>query len=276
MTQTLAADALHAYLGRIGLTAPPAATAEGLNQVLRAHRQAIAFENLDICLGRGISLAPDAVFDKLVTRRRGGYCFEQNQLFARALRALDFPVRPLLARVWLAGPDTPPRTHALLLTEIGGEHWIADAGFGDGFTPAMPLIDGAEAASGFGVLHRLIRDARGWVLQRDGGPAEGNKGWLDQYSFTLRRVFAADLEQANHWTATHPSARHVTQHILGRVLPDGRISLVERQFTALRAGEKVARTITDAADYARTLRDQFGIALEDAEIAALPLFRTSG
>ena len=89
---------LPAYLARIALPAPPAPDAEGLAAVQRAHRLVIPFENLDIPLGRGISLDPDAVFDKLVTRGRGGYCFEQNQLFLRALHAMGFTARPLLAR----------------------------------------------------------------------------------------------------------------------------------------------------------------------------------
>jgi len=90
---------LSAYLDRIGLKQPPPATAEGLAQVQRAHRLAIPFENLDVILGRGIRIDSASVFAKLVTARRGGYCFEQNRLFEDALIALGFTVRPLLARV---------------------------------------------------------------------------------------------------------------------------------------------------------------------------------
>src|SRR3546814_16635827 len=92
---------VEAYLRRIGLEQAPRPDQEGLMSVQRAHRWAIPFENFDIPLGRGISLDPAAVFDKLVVRRRGGYCFEQNQLFLRALLQLGFDARPLLARVWL-------------------------------------------------------------------------------------------------------------------------------------------------------------------------------
>src|SRR3546814_2536084 len=87
---------VEAYLRRIGLEQAPRPDQEGLMSVQRAHRWAIPFENFDIPLGRGISLDPAAVFDKLVVRRRGGYCFEQNQLFLRALLQLGFDARPLL------------------------------------------------------------------------------------------------------------------------------------------------------------------------------------
>jgi N-hydroxyarylamine O-acetyltransferase len=122
---------LSAYLERITLKTAPTADIDGLAQIQRAHRLTIPFENLDVKLGRGISLDPVHVFDKLVTRRRGGYCFEQNSLFLRALHAIGFEARPLLARVWMMAPDgVPPRTHTLNLVRIDGKDWIADAGFG--------------------------------------------------------------------------------------------------------------------------------------------------
>src|SRR5690606_36486392 len=127
-----------AYLARIGISRPPAADAAGLDALQQAHRSTIAFENLDIPLGREISLDPGQVFDKMVTRRRGGYCFEHNQLFLRALRAIGFQARPLLARGWLgAGDDIPPRAHTLNLVQIDGADWIADAGFGGSYVPPL-------------------------------------------------------------------------------------------------------------------------------------------
>ena len=137
----------------------------------RAHRLAIPFENLDIPLGRGISIDPAHVFDKLVTRRRGGYCFEQNQVFLRALLAMEFVARPLLARVWLMAESTPPLTHTFSLVNIDGQEWIADAGFGGSFSPPMPLEDGATVQMADGTAHRLVRREHDWMLERAGDPA---------------------------------------------------------------------------------------------------------
>lgn len=134
---------LDAYLARLGLGLPPLADIDGLTTLQRAHRLAIPFENLDIRLGRGISLDPGHVFEKLVHKRRGGYCFEQNQLFLRALQAIGFDARPLLARVWLVAEGVPPRTHTLNLVRINGEDWIADAGFGGSYSPPMKLFHGS-------------------------------------------------------------------------------------------------------------------------------------
>src|SRR5689334_22686545 len=104
---------LDSYLARIGYDGPRAPTLPVLRALTAAHTQAIPFENLDVLLGRRIDLAIDAVFDKLVRRRRGGYCFEQNGLLLQVLQALGFEARPVSARVRIDRPrtDTPPRTH---------------------------------------------------------------------------------------------------------------------------------------------------------------------
>lgn len=258
------------YLRRIGLAEVPAATAEGLMAVQRAHRLEIPFENLDIPLGRGISLDPGAVFDKLVNRRRGGYCFEQNQLFLRMLRLMGFEARPLLARVWLLAEGVPPLTHTFNLVTLGGRLWVADAGFGGDFTPPMPLEAGRAAEAPGGVFYRLIEDERGWVLQRDGG--EGGDGWQDQYSFTLAPVEACDLDMGNHWTSTRPDTRFTTLRIASRALPDGRAGLIGRQLSVTRSGCTEQRDVGDAAEYRALLSEMFNLSLTAQEVAALGLF----
>ena len=128
----------NAYLQRInymGETPPTLSTLKALH-----HEQlyTIPFENFDIQLGRGIDLAPRAIFDKLVHQMRGGYCFELNGLFLMALKAFGFEVRPLLGRVHITGTPTG-RGHQIELVTIAGEQWIADVGFGAG-TPRTPIF----------------------------------------------------------------------------------------------------------------------------------------
>jgi N-hydroxyarylamine O-acetyltransferase len=237
---------LEAYLERIGLNERPAADATGLATVQRAHRRAIPFENLDIPLGRGISLDPEAVTAKLVTARRGGYCFEQNGLFLAGLQALGFVVRPLLARVWLFATNVPPKTHTLVLATIDGVEWIADAGFGGSDVPPMRLRDGESSEAG-GAFHALVRDAEfGWMLLRNGER---------QYSFTEEPVYAADLALANHWVSTHPDSRFVEGRIVSMVREDGLDTLSPEG--------------AEPADYRAALADRFGIGLTDEEVARL-------
>ncbi|KHK91725.1 arylamine N-acetyltransferase family protein [Novosphingobium malaysiense] len=277
---------LDRYLIRIGMEHKPDASPQGLAALQAAHRQAIGFENLDIPLGRGIRIDGPSVFEKIVVHGRGGYCFEQNRLYADALTAQGLPNRPLLARVRLGVPEgvTPPRTHVLLLVDLAGEQWIADAGFGGSFVPPLPLVDGAEARTADGARHRLrkvgIAGSLGgeWLLER-AGPASATDGrsaphgdWQPQYTFDLGEVGADDLEQANHWTSTRPNTRFTTLHVASIALPDGFAALTDRQMTVYGAGGTETRTIADAADYARTLRKVFHIALDDEDAARLALF----
>jgi len=277
---------LAAYLQRIGLAEALPADEAGLERLLAAHRQAIAFENLDIPLGRGIAIDGGSVFAKLVGARRGGYCFEQNRLFSDMLGAAGLPNRPLLARVWLqveAG-TTPPRTHVLLLVDIEGRKVIADAGFGGSFVPPLPLVDGAEGLTPDGASHRLRQlgpedgMAGEWLLERAGpvaatdGRSAPHEDWQPQYSFDLAQVQHADLEQCNHWTATRPDTRFTTLHVVSRVLPEGFAAMSDRRLTIYRAGSTEFRAIEDVADYATALRDVFGLDIPVAELARMRIF----
>jgi N-hydroxyarylamine O-acetyltransferase len=268
---------LDAYFERIRLAERPACTLEGLAAVQRAHRLAIPFENLDIRLGRGIAIDSESVFAKLVTRRRGGYCFEQNRLFCDALTELGFTARPLLARVWLGATATPGRTHMVLLVTIDGQDWLADAGFGGSYSPIMPLIEGAEATAPDGALFRLIRDHRDWVLLRNGNPGATDgratgEGWVEQFSFTLDEVPQIDLDMSNHWTATAPGTRFVDLVVVSIVLPHGFAALTDCAYRRHSAGEDTSGVIDDARVYRLRLSMLFGIDLSEEEVARLGLF----
>jgi N-hydroxyarylamine O-acetyltransferase len=277
---------LDRYLARIGLAAAPEASPEGVAALQSAHRLAIGFENLDVMLRRPIHIEAANVFDKLVMRGRGGYCFEQNRLFSDVLSALGVPNRPLLARVRLGQPEgaQPPRTHVCLLASIAGSAWLVDAGFGGSNLAPLPLLDGAEALTADGARHRLRRTGeRGsfsgeWLLER-AGPATATDGraaphadWQDQYAFDLSEVVPDDLEQANHWTSTRPDTRFTTLHVASIPLVTGFASMVDRDLTVHDAEGTQRRQIVDLADYAQVLREVFRIELSEDEARALPLF----
>src|SRR3954471_22270117 len=153
---------LAAYFQRIGYRGSRKPDLALLSALTLAHSQSIPFENLDVLLGRPISLEPDALFQKLVLDRRGGYCFEQNGLFLEVLRELGFQVTPLSARVRLQRPRdfTPPRTHVFLRVELGGESWLTDVGVG-----ALSLTSPLRLATPFeqATLHEPRR-----ILQEGG------------------------------------------------------------------------------------------------------------
>lgn len=280
------ADRLALYLARIGLDAPVETSAEGLAILQRAHRMNIGFENIDVTLGRAISLDPDAIFGKLVMSARGGYCFEQNWLFGAMLAQMGFANRPLLARVWLGlADDAPPAplTHTFRLVDLNGEAWIADAGFGGSYVPPMPLADGATAQTSDGAQHRMTRHgAPGslggeWLVERLGPAAatDGRStapGWQKQYSFNLNEVAPIDLELSNHWTFTKPDTRFTSALIASIVLEDGFAALNGRRLRLYAGGRGDVIDIAHAQDWRAMLADLFRVELSEDEVAALKVF----
>ena len=182
---------LHAYLNRIGHTGPLTADATTLAALHRAHVvMAIPFENLDVILGRGISVALPDVQRKLVEARRGGYCYEHGLLFAAVATRLGFTAQRLLARVGdLERPR--PRTHLVtLLTDPSGEAWLADPGFGSGLLTPLPLRADAEATQGAWTYRlRRLDDGR-WQLQE----AAAGEAWQPLYAFEIAVHHAVDVE----------------------------------------------------------------------------------
>ena len=209
---------LEAYLERIGLAGVPE---PGLAEVHRAHATHISFENFDPYSGRPVSLEPADLEDKMVTRRRGGYCFEHNTLLAAALGSLGLEADPMLARVRL-GPEGSPRplNHLLLRVRDGRGTWLADVGFGGGglLDPLPFELDTETEQSGW--RYRVVRDGAEWVTQvfQDGG-------WTSMYGFVPEPAEPVDIVVNNWYTATHPESSFVTGIMTGMRFPDRCLSM---------------------------------------------------
>jgi len=254
VTQRALAD-LPAYLRRIGLEAAPPATAEGLAALHRAHAGAIPFENLDILLGRPIRLDVPSLEAKLVAARRGGYCFEQNTLFAAALEGLGFGVTPLAARVRLGGRTDGSRTHMLLSVRADGRDWLCDVGFGGGgpWEP-LPLEPSGEIAQGRW-LFRVVTDGRERVLQN-----MGPSGWRDLYGFTLEPQLPSDYEVANYHTSTHPESTFTKIPVVQKTWANGALALRGGVLATIVPGEAPVETPAPGGDALLVLLgERFGL-----------------
>jgi hypothetical protein len=142
--ETPAAAFLPRYLARIGYAGPVAPTLKVLAALQAAHIATIPFEAIDALTGAGIDIGAAAVDAKLIGQRRGGYCFEQNSLFLRALIAIGFDAEGLLGRVrWMLPDEAPetPRTHMVVRVTIDGRPWLADVGFGAAVPPQPLAMD---------------------------------------------------------------------------------------------------------------------------------------
>jgi len=192
-----------AYLARIAYTGPREPTGAVLDALHEAHVAAIPFENLDVRLHRPISLALPDIEAKLVGDGRGGYCFEQNALFAAVLREMGFTVHTLEARVRGGDLFLRPRTHMALAVDLPSGRRLCDVGFGsDGPQRSVPL-DGTVSEQGL-TAFRIAPEGDDRVLQtRRAGSL------CDLYVFSLRPALPVDYEVANHYTATWPRSGFV-------------------------------------------------------------------
>ena len=249
---------LAAYFQRIGYRGRYQPNFALLSALTLAHTQSIPFENLDVLLGRPIALEPDALFQKLVVERRGGYCFEQNGLFLEVLRELGFQVTPISARVRLQRPRDfiPPRSHVFLRVELDGESWLTDVGVGGlSLTSPLRLATRAEQAT----LHEPRR-----IVQEDGRlfhQVRFGAAWHDVCEFTLEEMPPIDRELANWYTSAHPSSHFKNRLVVARAAPEGqRLSILNDQFTLReRYGTATTSQITSAAGLLELLLKQFGL-----------------
>lgn len=254
---------LTAYLARIGWDYTHDTSLETLRALHLHHNYAIPFENIDVVLPREIELTDEAIFQKLVVARRGGYCFEQNGLFERALKEIGFEVRSLLGRVLLANPsDMPPRTHRVLLVTLQGEPWIADVGFGgQTLTAPIRLQADIEQQTPHGT-YRLQRAGDDWQLQ-----FRHHDRWQTMYQFEMAQQYFADFVMGNFHSAHWP-ASHFRHHLLMcRHLPGGeKLTLNNFHFTHWRHGQvKEERNIADVPGLYETLQTRFGLGVSDAQ-----------
>lgn len=246
---------LDTYLRRIGWHGAAATDMTTLRGLANAHVAAIPFENLNPLLGLPVPLDTPALERKLVHDGRGGYCFEQNLLFAAALRTIGFEVSGLIARVLWQHPEdaVTAQTHMLLRIELDGESWLADVGFGNQvLTGALRLQADIEQPTGHEPFRLVERDGE-WRMQ-----SQVRGQWLTLYRFDLRPSQMVDYVVANHYVSTHPASRFPSNLIAARTTADRRRSLLNREFTMRRPGQEPERhRLPDSAAIRRVLEEEF-------------------
>ena len=252
---------LAAYLQRIDYRDAPAPDLPTLRALAVAHAAAIPFENLNPLCGVPVRLEPAALERKLLHEGRGGYCFEQNLLFAAALRAIGYTVHGLIARVLWNQPEdaVTAQTHMLLQVEVDGDSWLTDVGFGSmNLAGALRLEPGVAQATELEPF-RLLERGGEWRMQ-----ACVRGDWLTLYRSDLQPRAFIDYVVANHYVSTYPESNFVQHLIAARTLRDRRLTLRDREFTVRRPGaDPERRTLGDSAEVCRVLEQEFGLRLPD-------------
>ena len=248
---------VEAYLKRINYNGSREPTAETLRALQVAHLLHVPFENLSIHAGEAIVLEEDALFTKIVTGKRGGFCYECNGLFAGLLRALGFEVAMLGAGV--ARPDGsfgPNFDHMTLMVTLA-DRWLVDVGFGDSFLEPLLLdarFDQEQGTRSF----RIVDDDDHLLLMR----RDDSGDWKAQYRFTLQPYNFADYEEMCRFHQTSPESHFTRGLVCSLATEDGRITLTNMRLITTAGSSRDEHSLTDQAEYDRVLREQFGIVMK--------------
>ncbi|NJD92302.1 MAG: arylamine N-acetyltransferase [Geobacter sp.] len=243
------------FLKRIGVQSLPDSALEGLQTLHRAMTRTVPFENIAILEGKTISLAPDALYAKVVEQGRGGYCFELNSLFAGVLEYLGYAVERRIGRVWANGAPAPPLTHMTLRVTVAGQAYLCDVGFGGGgLREPLPWEIGA-------VGHQLPDSFR--LDGTDNGETMLSRltgeGWKSLYSLLPCSMRPQDYLPANHYTSTHPDSFFTQAPVAALNTADGRITLRGRVMRRVGANGESERELLNQEELFQVLTEDFGL-----------------
>ena len=257
------------YLERINYQGDLSVSYDTLSQLVYCHFTSVPYENLDILNNIPLSLEVPDLYDKIVTRHRGGFCFELNALFNWLLTSIGFETYSYSARFLLNIPENtiPMRRHRVMKTEINGQCYIADVGVGNE-VPVRPLKldenNTAQETAMRGLVFRLKKDEIfGRVLQFKNPKNDPNE-WKNIYGFTEEKQYEIDFVQPNFWCQYSPDSPFRVQNWIalrtatGKYTIDGNVfriyDLTEPQLT-------ITEKIFEPSELNGILQDYFGIVL---------------
>ncbi len=253
----MTADVKH-YLDRIEYVYNSECSAECLKALHVAHLNHVPYETIDLRLGVPVSMAIEAIYEKVVCRRRGGYCYELNRLFAWLLRKLGYKLHYLSASLWHGEKGFGPEFEHLVLLVEDDPPWLADVGHGDVFDWPMRLVEGCVQSEPVGdFCFRVTGDS--WHLVR----RSDDRGWVPQYRFTLRPCTFSQFASRVAWTQSSSQSAYRNRTVVYRSNRDGRLLLNTDRLTCQKGSNCTHRQV-GASEYLSLLRSVFGIELPDS------------
>lgn len=253
------------WLARIRYSGSREPTLSTLRSLVERHASSIAYESIDVLLGRPPRLDLASLQEKMLSGRRGGYCFEQNMLFRAGLRSLGFAVTSLQARVvrGLAPDAARPALHMILRVDLPEGPFLADVGFGNlAPTTALALRPMIEQETPHETM-RFVAMGEELLLQ-----ARLRDDWHHIYRVVPHPRFDVEYDIANWYTGTHPQSPYVSNLIAASPGPGRtRLTLFNERLTIRDFDGNAERQILSSEDdFRRALGDRFDIQLSDADL----------
>jgi N-hydroxyarylamine O-acetyltransferase len=248
---------LQAYFDRVGFIGTPGVDVDTLTRIHRGHVENIPYENLDVQFARKLSRDPAAIFDKLVMRRRGGWCYEMNGLLAWALEEIGFKVMRMAGGVMrVVRGDDALGNHLVLRIDLD-RPYFADVGFGDGLIEPVPLAAGPIRQRHLSFSMQEFEPGW-WRFHND------TRGGASSFDFELKPADPKRLDERCAWLQSSPDSGFVQNAVVQRHLPDGRLAMMRGKILKMVAEQTTTRQIASAQDYVATLSDTFALDLPEA------------
>lgn len=245
---------LKQYFDRIGFAGTPDVGWDTLVHIQQNHIAAIPFENLNPLMRIPVELDSEAIFEKIVRKHRGGYCFEHNLLLQDVLERIGFTVRGLLGRAGQE-PESVGRTHMVLLVTLEGRDYLVDVGYG-GLVPTGPLLlepDIIQATPNED--YRIISPDGEYRLE-----IKLNGHWKRLYEFNLRKQIIQDFQVANWYTSTSPECIFTHTLVAARSEQGARYTLKDYELSIYQPDREIERrTLTSVDDVKAVLETIFYI-----------------
>jgi len=252
-------DDVTRYLERINYNGSGKPTVATLSKLQECHLHTVPYENFDILNKQPLSLEIPALFDKIVIRQRGGYCFELNALFGWLLEQLGYNVTNYFARFWRDEPNPPPmRRHHVLQVEAEGKFFLCDVGVG-GIVPRWPIQ----------IVQDLVHEQGNETYKLDKDPYYGwmlcelkNEQWHPIYSFTEEPQLAKDYIMASFWCENAPESIFTRDAMVAIRTEKGRKSVAGNEFRIFTQDGVEEFSPNTPEEYNEALRKHFGIVLD--------------
>ena len=235
-----------------------------LSRITEAHVERVPFSSVGPRLGEALPLDLPSLFDRLIARRRGGYCFEQNRFMFEMLDELGFSVERYLARVTYDGNPDPPLTHRVTVVDLAGDRFVVDVGFG-GIGPLRPIPLGGPAPEPTWRAFRAVWPSPG----RFQIEAERKGAFLPLYTVDIAEYGEADCELGHFYSHRHPEAIFVNHLVVMRTAAGEVRSLKDTSYAVLRPSGDTREVIDSASRMREVLVDELGLDVTRAECERL-------
>lgn len=248
------------YLKRINHVGEFKPSLNTLRALQEAHLLSVPFENLDIHNRKRIVLEIPRLYQKIVTMKRGGFCYELNGLFHWLLQEVGFNVKLLMGRVYDSNRDSygPEFDHMLILADVDSKQWLADVGFGDFSMHPLPFA-----------LNQPLNDTNGTFIIEQHDDVyykvsrfyEKESRYLPEYIFSLKERQLKDFETTCLYHQTSPDSHFTQKKVCSIATLNGRITLTDDKLIITNNGTREESTINGEQEFHCILQKYFNITL---------------